>query len=119
LTGLNPSSIKYLKPNIQYEDFTWEAKGQRAGKEPGGLRVFEQTGTFFAPHGELGSAQFPIPYAVPPNVELTAVSKVVIVIDCTPTGFRWKNTGSWADDTSVTWTAKGIRATEVPKPAPK
>ena len=34
----------YLKPNIQYEDFTWEAKGVRAGKDAGRMKVLRADG---------------------------------------------------------------------------
>jgi hypothetical protein len=114
--------VNNLKPNIQYEDFTWEAKGMRAGHAAGGMSVFPQDGTFNTVVGKEGEVNFPIPYAVAPNVELSGnPSGVVIVVESRPTGFKWKNTGdnAFAHNGSVTWKAKGIRATELPKPKPE
>jgi hypothetical protein len=117
LTVLTPGG--WLKPDLQLEDFTWEAKGVRAGKDAG-LRVFEQTGTFNSIHGKDGPVNFPSPYAVPPNVELTQPKSAVIVTECQPTGFKWKNAGDdWREDATVTWKAKGIRAAEIPKVKPE
>jgi hypothetical protein len=121
LAGLNPNSLNYLKPDIQYEDFTWEAKGQRAGRGTARLSAFPQDGTFNVTRGEAGEVYFPIPYEIAPNVELSGdVTSQVIIVECRPTGFKWKHSGdTWRDRGTVTWKAKGIRATEVPRPKPQ
>ena len=40
-----------------------------------------------------------------------------VLVECTETGFKWKNAGTDAffNSGSETWTAKGIRATKLPK----
>lgn len=96
----------WLKPNLQFEDFSWEAKGVRGN--PSAIRkLFEQKGTFAAPRGEQGEVHFPFPYEGPPNVQLT--SGDVIVTECTASGFKWKNTDKTFDARSVVWVAKGLR----------
>jgi hypothetical protein len=113
--------LNFLKPNIQYEDFTWEAKGVRAGKDAGAMQSFEQTGKFNTMVGKEGEVNFPIPYALAPNVELSGqLAHVVIVVESRPTGFKWKNGGTEPSvhNGEVTWKAKGVRATELPKPKP-
>jgi hypothetical protein len=48
------------------------------------------------------------------------VTSQVVIVECRPTGFKWKHSGdTWNDRGSVTWKAKGIRATEIPKPKPE
>jgi hypothetical protein len=114
-------AINFLKPNIQYEDFTWEAKGVRPGKDAGAMQTFEQTGTFNTIIGKDGEVNFPVPYALAPNVELSGqTSGAVIVVECRPTGFKWKNAGDNAffHNGQATWKAKGVRATELPKSKP-
>ncbi len=111
----------WFKPNLQFEDFTWEAKGVRATKEALAMRPFEQTGKFNTIVGKEGEVNFPIPYAVAPGVELSgSPSGVVIIVESRPTGFKWKNGGDNAifHNGEVTYIAKGIRATEVPKGGP-
>jgi hypothetical protein len=113
--------LNFLKPNIQYEDFTWEAKGMRVGKDAGAMQAFEQTGTFNTIIGKDGEVNFPIPYALAPNIELSGQpSGAVIVVESRPTGFKWKNAGDNAffHNGQATWKAKGVRATEIPKPKP-
>ena len=87
------------------------------------LPPFEQKGRFSAVAGEEGVANFPFPYAVPPNVELKAAgagsdpAPTYIVKDVTATGFKWKavnvgtHKGLYGD---VAWTAKGVKATKIP-----
>jgi len=114
--------VDALKPNIQFEDFTWEAKGVRAGKDAWAMRTFEQTGKFNTIIGKDGEVNFPIPYALAPGVELSGnPSGVVIIVESRPTGFKWKNGGNidFLHNGEVTWTAKGVRATEIPKSNPK
>jgi hypothetical protein len=97
-------------------ELTWEAKGMRVTAEARPLRLFQQTGTFYNLNGSEGEVKFPFPYASPPNVELAGKVQTTLISEITATGFRWKNGGTamW-DQGDATWTAKGIRATEVPK----
>jgi len=110
----------WMKPNIVFEDFTWEAKGVR---DAGGMRAFEQTGTFNTVFGKEGEVNFTLPYALAPNVTLSGTaSGAVIVEESSPTGFKWKNVATidngFSTNGEITWTAKGVRTTEVPKPKP-
>lgn len=80
---------------------------------------FVQKGSFTAIAKEEGMVNFPIPYALPPNVELLEYANMsgvkALVKDVTATGFKWKGVGK-QDNTSCTvdWTAKGIKATKLP-----
>ena len=81
---------------------------------------FEQKGKFRAVSGEEGVANFPFPYALPPNVELTDLltgtvpAPVVIVKEVTATGFKWKSVGEkGALYGDVRWRAKGVKATKI------
>jgi hypothetical protein len=115
------SSMNDLKPNTQYEDFTWEAKGMRTSKDADALKPFEQSGKFNTLMGKDGEVNFPVPYALAPNVELSgSVSGAVIIAESRATGFKWKNGGEQPilSNGEVTWKSKGVRATEVPKPKP-
>jgi hypothetical protein len=102
-----------LKPDLQFEDFTWEAKGVRADPAE---KLYPQDGTFNTVPGLEGEVTFPFPYAAAPNVELSgppAILGKVIIVETRPTGFKWKNAGK--DDThggTLTWKAKGLRATK-------
>jgi hypothetical protein len=106
-----------LKKNIEYEDFTYEAKGVTAGPGVEFLRPFEQTGSFQSVVGTQGQVSFPIPYASPPNVVLSTNTKTTVLVEATETGFKWKNAGTDAffNNGAVQWTAKGIRATKLLK----
>ena len=77
-------------------------------------------GKFRAVSGEEGVANFPFPYALPPNVELTDLltgtvpAPVVIVKEVTATGFKWKSVGEkGALYGDVRWRAKGVKATKI------
>ncbi len=100
-----------LKPNIQFEDFTWTAKGVPEGKDT----IFPQEGTFNTVAGLEGMVNFPIPYENAPNVELSGpanVLGVVVIVESRPTGFKWKNTGKEGMHSgTLSWKAKGIKAT--------
>ena len=102
------------KPDVRYEDFTWEAQGVRARADRTPLRTFEQKGTFQMSAGGEGEVYFPTPYASPPNVELPQAGlEKVFVTRCTRVGFRWKNTADRDDRLAVgavTWTARGVKA---------
>jgi hypothetical protein len=100
-------------------DIAWEAKGLRGGAAMEAMRPFQQSGTFQSEAGQQGQVNFPIPYASPPNVELSGNSSRTIISECTATGFKWKNNAgpngpSW-DSGEVKWRSKGIRATQLPK----
>jgi hypothetical protein len=114
--------VNALKPNIQFEDFTWEAKGVRPGKDVDGSRPFEQTGKFVTLAGKEGEVNFPIPYALAPNVELSgSQAGVVIIVQSRPTDFKWKNGGdnNFIHSGEVTWKSKGVRATDIPRGKPE
>jgi hypothetical protein len=107
------SGVGALKANLKFEDFTWEAKGVRPGKDT----PFVQQGTFNTVADKEGEVNFPIPYAAGPNVELTGpASGAVIIVESRPTSFKWKNvtnpTPFATNSGSVNWKAKGVRATE-------
>jgi hypothetical protein len=112
-----------LKPNLKYEDFSWEARGFRAPKGAPILTVFPQEGTFRALPGEQGEVGFKVPYATSPNVELSSsfhVHENLVIVECRPTGFKWKSVAKDPNDRGdVVWKAKGIRATEIPKSKPE
>src|SRR5262249_25865140 len=105
-----------LKPDLVFEDFTWEAKGLRVPPAALPPKVFEQTGKFYSPLSEGAVVHFPIAYASAPNVELSGDvvgnpnHRDTMIVECTATGFKWKNT---AKDRSgyygeVQWKAKGV-----------
>ena len=73
LTGKGPAKG-------QPDEFTWEAKGVRGG--PGVLptKLFEQTGKFQSVFGTQGEIYFPVPYAVPLNVELSGTYSETTVV---------------------------------------
>jgi hypothetical protein len=108
-----------LDPSAEFEDFTWEAKGMPASKETMAMRIFQQEGTFPFADKE-GTVTFPIPYATAPNVELSeTLGRSIDVVESRPTGFKWKHVGAGSpDNISIHWTAKGIRAKEIPKSNP-
>jgi len=100
-------------------DIAWEAKGLRGSAAMDAMRPFQQSGSFQSEAGQQGQVNYPIPYATPPNVELSGAASRTIITECTTTGFKWKNNAgpnapSW-DSGVVTWRSKGIRATQVPK----
>jgi hypothetical protein len=71
-----------------------------------------------------GEVNFSIPYAVAPNVELTGpASGAVIIVESRPASFKWKNvpqTGPFVVNSgSVSWKAKGVRATEIQQTKPQ
>jgi hypothetical protein len=110
------------RPDVRYEDFTWEARGMRARADRTPLRTFEQKGTLQTSAGGEGEVYFPTPYASPPNVELPQAGlEKVIVTRCTRAGFRWKNTADKDDRLAagaVTWTARGVKAAREDLAAP-
>ncbi|HJZ58775.1 MAG TPA: hypothetical protein VKE74_27780 [Gemmataceae bacterium] len=108
------STFGKLRPGLVYEDFTWEAKGLRAAISAIPPKPFEQSGTFTVIHGQDGVVGFPIPYAGPPNVELSGPrGDRVAIIECAATHFKWRNTAkeAFANDGEAKWTARGILAT--------
>jgi hypothetical protein len=102
-----------LKAGLRFEDFTWEAKGVRAGKDT----PFVQNGTFNTLAGQEAEVSFEIPFANAPNIELSGpASGSVIVVQSRPTGFKWKNVPQSnfgaVNSGSVSWRAKGLRAAD-------
>jgi len=100
-------------------DIAWEAKGIRGSAAMDAMRPFPQSGTFNSEAGQQGQVNYPVPYATPPNVELSGNASRTIITECTTTGFKWKNSAepsgpSW-EKGEVKWRSKGIRATQVPK----
>src|SRR5262249_26240545 len=105
--------------------FTWETKGLPTSRGGINLPLFKQDGSFTSLAGEQGEVNFPHPYASPPNIELThpgggtAAQSVTTVVECKPTGFKWKNgsdpKGIDRRTGPVKWTAKGVKATTIPK----
>lgn len=110
-----------LKPNVQFDDFTWEARGIPASAQALRAHVYEQTGTFLAATGQEGEVTFPIAYAGPPNIELVDGPKwqgrmPVVVVESKGSGFRWKNTGteSRLESGPVQWRSRGIPVLDPP-----
>ena len=113
------TNVGAIKPNLQFEDFTWEAKGVRPGKDT----VYVQQGVFNTIADKDGEVNFPIPYGAAPNVEFAGqASGAVIIVESRPASFKWKNVpqaGPFAVNSgSVSWKAKGIRAVEIQQKAP-
>ncbi len=119
--GSKVITVIFINDKVVSKFYAEDSSGSGSGSETAKLdeRVFEQKGTFGAVASEEGSVNFPIPYALPPNVELTepdafqrpVVSGSAIVKDVTTTGFKWKGIKA----VSITWTAKGIKATKLPE----
>ncbi len=65
-----------LRPNLTLQDFTWEAKGVRPGKDT----VFVQQGVFNTIADKEGEVNFPIPYGAAPNVDLTGQASGAVII---------------------------------------
>lgn len=109
--------VKQPKDKVDYEDFTYEAKGIPA--EPGVVyqRPYEQTGSFRTVIGTQGQENFANPYVSPPQITLKGTNDTTVIVEATNTGFTWKNGGTDAfrDNGPVDWTAQGIRATKLPK----
>ncbi len=109
-----------LKPNIQYEEFTWEARGVPASTVTIRAQLYEQTGTFPSAPGQEGEVTFPIAYSGPPNIELDGPTHLkrsfVVVIEAKGTGFRWKHTGTndVFEAGPVKWRSRGIPALDPP-----
>jgi hypothetical protein len=79
---------------------------------------FQQTGTFDAVPNEEGIVNFPIPYALAPNVEVSVPFMSVVVKDATATSFKWKGVGNAATPpggSRATWTSRGVKATKLPE----
>jgi hypothetical protein len=123
-----------LKPGLVFEEFTWEAKGLRAPPSALPPKTFEQTGTFEAVSGQEAPVQFPVAYASAPNVEVgvdaarypggVVVSVETVVVESTPTGFRWKAvpkdpSRKTVESLSMKWKARGVLAPEPPAPKGK
>lgn len=103
-----------LKPNLIFEDFSWEAKGVRMpatawpAKPP---KTFEQKGSFYTIAGQEGPISFPVPYATIPKVELTSGYRYsTIITEVTATGFKWKNVMKerQGNEGDVSWASSGL-----------
>jgi hypothetical protein len=102
----------------EYPDFTWEAKGVRVSKDAESSKIVPQEGIFNTVAGQEAEVHFPSPYRTAPNVELetgggfSQAYMQVIIVETTPTGFKWKNVGKDAtkDSGHVKWKAKGVLA---------
>jgi hypothetical protein len=112
LKSVDGKALPALAPD---EAFTWEARGVRPFTTAAATPPFRQEGTFTTPasggrgsSNEEGVEHFPHPYATPPNV---TCSQPFAILVTTPTGFRWKKTYWSLDGVTVTWTARGVRAT--------
>jgi hypothetical protein len=77
------------------------------------LEPFEQSGPFDGSGGQ-GEVNFPIPFALPPNVKLDYIGRTTVVAEIKPTGFKWKDVGAGGHAATGTWTAKGVKATKLP-----
>jgi hypothetical protein len=78
---------------------------------------YEQSGTFIAIENQEGPINFPIPYALPPSVEIVGSGSdngCVLVKEIKATGFMWKGVGKPSFGGSMRWTAKGVKATKLP-----
>lgn len=112
---------KQPKPKPAMEEFTWEAKGVRGNPNQPSMRLLEQKGSFMTVGGQEGEVNFPYPYTTAPHVELSGsfnCHESTVIAECKPTGFKWKNVGdpkSGRTNGDVRWTAKGIKATTLPK----
>lgn len=72
----------------------------------------EQSGQFEVLAGKEGVVHFPLPYAAPPNVVLEKVPQnETMVVECTPTSFKWKNQNPALNyaSASIRWISKGVR----------
>jgi hypothetical protein len=100
------------KPNLIFEDFTWEAKGVRGKPKP---RPLTDRGSFQTLPNADGEVTFSVQYAFPPKVELSGNSHTTIT-EVRVGGFKWKNVTAKGDEFfgkgSVTWYSTGIPAGE-------
>jgi len=105
----------------------WTSKGVRAtteeyqrtkpaGQLPTPPTVLKQSGQVTIPwNGEEVEVQFPRPYMTAPNVEFTNWPRDYVITGCKSTGFRCKCIDKFAGSQNLTWVAKGVATTEVPK----
>ena len=108
--------VREKRRDIVYEPFTWEARGVKPQGDGNLTKLFEQEGNFCPVPGEQGDVNFPFPYALPPNVELSGSAKdYVVLMETRATGFKWKHNFKGANTSDLKWKAKGIRATTLPK----
>jgi hypothetical protein len=102
-----------LKPDLIFEDFTWEAKGLRALPSSLPPKVFEQKGSFYTVVGQEGVVFFPIPFDTPPSVQFFGHNQTTIVTECTAKNFKWRNVAKQEtifNSGDVSWTANGVRS---------
>jgi hypothetical protein len=77
-----------------------------------GPAVFEQTGALVG-HKQ-GEVHFPLPYALPPHVELKTTGGWYVIVETTATGFKWLDDSIPTQGQGGTWHAKGVKASRVP-----
>ncbi len=93
-----------------------------AGREPrdpndiGKSELFEQEGQMAVGEAtvEESEVNFPYPYAIAPNVELTIRFGNIQLSECKATGFKWKGKGT-SPISEAHWRAKGIKAKKLPQ----
>ena len=93
------------KPDLVFEEFTWEAKGIRVRGLP---PRFQQRGSFTVLPNTEGEEVFKVSYTQPAHVELLGNSSTVIT-ECRTNGFKWK---SGAAGGKVEYIATGLRVTD-------
>ncbi len=103
----DPAAVALPPPG----EFAWEAKGLKGSAESVKAKPIEQTGSFKATPLSKGDVNFSIPYASPPNVELTSSGYMhnVVITSTTATGFKWQNNGrdGFFDNHTMSWKTKG------------
>jgi hypothetical protein len=94
-------------------DLTPFGKDRSTDNTSGDLsKVFEQSGQFKPIQEQDGMENFPIPYALPPNVQVET-DAAVVVKDITATGFKWKCITPSRFGSPAVWHSKGIKATRI------
>jgi hypothetical protein len=107
--GIGGVGVFRPKPDLVFEDFTWDAKGIRGPALPPTL---EQRGSFMVRPNTDGEVIFPMPYAEAAHVALRG-NQWTIITECRANGFKWKNVVEknfeFAAGGEVQYTAKGLR----------
>jgi hypothetical protein len=110
--GIGGVGVFRPKPDLVFEDFTWEAKGLRGTGLP---TKFEQRGSFKVLPNTEGEVVFAVPFAQPAHVELLG-NNYTMITECRAYGFKWKNVVAkdweFAASGQVEYVATGVRVTE-------
>jgi hypothetical protein len=96
--------LNNLRPDLLFEDFTWEAAGQSPDPATALPKTFTQKGKFGAPGKQESIVYFPIPFASPPNV--TFDYRDIVLVECNEKSFKWKNIDP--ANYLVEWVAIGV-----------